>query len=162
MFYNKKATKSRPDHNFRPKKYKFFFAFIRFRTLQNVKIHTQKNLFRCTTPPPPVNLSKGLSALCLPPPPPNQPNPCVLVASLDTLIVCVIRAPVTGGPWAVILGGFKKRFRGYIQLQIWSPLYGRDHPKVQVFFFDATPNCCFKVFCSFLLRCTFNSRKPST
>ena len=45
-----------------------------------------------------------------PPPPPNQPNPCVLVF--------VIGASVTGGPWAVILGGFKKRFRGYIQLQI--------------------------------------------
>ena len=27
---------SRPDHNFRPKNYKFFFAFIRFKTLQNV------------------------------------------------------------------------------------------------------------------------------
>ena len=50
-----------------------------------------------------------------PPPPPNQPNPCVLVAYLDNF---VIGAPVTGGPWAVILGGFKKRFRGYIQLQI--------------------------------------------
>ena len=41
---------SRLDHNFRPKRYKFFYAFIRFRTFQNVKIHTQKNLFGCTTP----------------------------------------------------------------------------------------------------------------
>ena len=45
-----------------------------------------------------------------PPPPPNQPNPCVLVAYLDTLIVCVIGAPVTGGPWADSKKGFVVTF----------------------------------------------------
>jgi len=85
---------SRPDHNFRPKKYKFFFLLSfdsePFKTCK----YTHKKIYLGVPPPPP----------------PNQPNPCVLVF--------VIGASVTGGPWAVILGGFKKRFRGYIQLQI--------------------------------------------
>ena len=39
-----------PPPTFGQKGTSFFYAFIRLRTFQNVKIHTQKNLFGCTTP----------------------------------------------------------------------------------------------------------------
>ena len=66
---------SRPDHNFRPKKYKFFFLL----SFDSEHFKTCK-------------YTKKIFIWVYPPPPPNQPNPCVLVAYLDTLIVFVIGA----------------------------------------------------------------------